>query len=226
MTCKELERYDKGELDEAEFKLHASRCSACNEALRLDKDVMSLVRSSRQRLDAPQLWSRIEKAFQNEPPAKSPIIKEPKARRSQWFDWFSNRRKSLWLIPATIALFVVVGLGIYFTLRSSKPDSGLLAQKALAKVEQKEQKYMEAIQELESQALPQMADMDLELVFLYKDRLETIDAQIAKCREALGSNPANAHIRRYLMAALQDKKETLAEVLNMGTEKSKSRRST
>jgi predicted metal-dependent hydrolase len=68
--------------------------------------------------------------------------------------------------------------------------------------------------------------LDLELEFLYRERLEVIDAQIAKCREAVAANPANAHIRRYLMAALQDKKETLAEVLNLKSEKSKSRRST
>jgi len=60
-----------------------------------------------------------------------------------------------------------------------------------------------------------MAGLDLELDSLYRDRLGTIDAQIARCREALKSNPANAHIRRYLMAALRDKRETLTEVLNL-----------
>ena len=30
-------------------------------------------------------------------------------------------------------------------------------------------------------------------------------------------NPANAHIRRYLLAALRDKKETLKEIQTLGT---------
>jgi hypothetical protein len=226
MICRELERYDRGELDEADFILHASRCSICREALRLDREVMSLAKATRKPIEAPQLWSRIEKALQDELSAKSSIKKEPQTRKGFRFDWLSNRRKSLWLVPASAALMVCVAFGIYFGLRSSRMDSGLLAQKALAKVEQKEQEYMEAIRELEKQALPRMADMDLELEFLYRDRLETIDAQIARCQEALSSNPANGHIRRYLMAALQDKKDTLTEVLNIRAEKSDSRRST
>jgi hypothetical protein len=226
MTCKELERYDRGEIDEAEFRLHASSCSSCREALHLDREVMSMARATRKPIDAPQLWSRIEKALQAELSAKSSIKKELQARKAFLLDWFSGRRKSLWLVPASAALMMCIAFGIYFGLRSSRPDSGLLAQKALAKVEQKEQEYLEAIRELEKQVLPRMADMNLDLEFLYRDRLETIDAQIERCQEALSLNPANGHIRRYLMAALQDKKDTLMEVLNIPAEKSESRRST
>ncbi len=48
---------------------------------------------------------------------------------------------------------------------------------------------------------------------LYRDKLAVIDGQIEKCQEALERNPGNAHIRRYFLAALQDKKQTLAEAL-------------
>jgi hypothetical protein len=57
-----------------------------------------------------------------------------------------------------------------------------------------------------------MANMNIELMLLYRDRLETIDDQIDRCREALLENPANTHIRRYMLAALQDKKDTLTEL--------------
>ncbi len=226
MICKELERYDRGELDEAEFRLHASVCSICREALRLDREVMSLAKTTRKHIEAPQLWSRIEKGLRGDFAAKDFKVKKLWAGRSLKLGWLSNRRKSLWLIPATAVLIIGVGLGIYLGTKSRVADSGLLAQNVLVKVEQKEQEYMEAIRELEKQALSRMVDMDLELEFLYRERLETIDAQIAKCQEALSSNPANAHIRRYLMAALQDKKDTLAEVLNINSEKSESRRTT
>jgi hypothetical protein len=71
---------------------------------------------------------------------------------------------------------------------------------------------MKAIEELEKQTIPRMASMNIELMLLYRDRLETIDDQIKRCREALSENPANTHIRRYMLAALQDKKETLMEL--------------
>jgi hypothetical protein len=65
-------------------------------------------------------------------------------------------------------------------------------------------------------AAPKIEAMDLQMVSLYRDKLAAIDSQIAKCREALNSNPANAHIRRYLLAALSDKRQTLTEILGPG----------
>jgi hypothetical protein len=119
-------------------------------------------------------------------------------------------------------VLVAAGLGIYFGFKalSRPPSSGLLARQAMAKVEKIEREHMQAIEELEKKALPKMASLDLEMMLLYRDKLETIDAQIERCKEALASNPANAHIRRYLLAALQDKKGTLAELLSYKQEKS------
>ena len=64
-------------------------------------------------------------------------------------------------------------------------------------------------------AKPKFSQLDFELMLLYQDRLETIDSQIERCKDALENNPANAHIRRYLLAALQDKKEMLREILEI-----------
>lgn len=226
MSCKELERYDRGEMDEAEFARHAAVCSFCQQALELDKEVMSLAKTLRQPVEAPRLWSRIEEALRKEMAAEKRLAPEPQMKKKPRVERPSLRWRLLRLAPAAAALIAVVGIGLYFGLKSSAPSSGLLAKKALARVEQKEHEYMKAIEDLEKQALPRMADLNLDLVFLYRSRLETIDAQIEQCREALALNPANAHIRRYLMAALQDKKETLAEVLGLEGESLKSRRST
>jgi hypothetical protein len=95
-------------------------------------------------------------------------------------------------------------------------SSGLLARRALARVELKEREYTEAIGALEKLAGPKIEAMDLQMMSLYRDKLAAIDAQIERCREALASNPANAHIRSYLLAALRDKRQTLAQAL--GTE--------
>lgn len=226
MSCKELERYDRGEMDEAEFVRHAASCSICQKALELDGEVMSLAKSLRKPVEVPYLWSRIEEALRQEMTEEQRLTPEPQIRKEQKRERPSLRWRFLRLAPAAAALLAVVGVGIYFGLKSPAPSSGLLAQKALARVEQKEHEYMKAIQDLEKQALLRMADLNLDLVFLYRTRLETIDAQIEQCREALALNPANAHIRRYLMAALQDKKETLAEVLSLEAESIESRRST
>jgi len=207
MTCRLLDRYNQGKMEDAEFRRHAAYCPICQEALKLDEEIMSMAGSLRQHIEAPGLWSRIEEAIRME------------------HKRFSLRWRLLRFVPAACVLTIVLGLGIYIGLKIQNPSSGLLARKALARVELKEQEYLKAIQELEKQVLPKMADLDLKLVFIYRDRLETIDAQIEQCREALASNPANAHIRRYLMMALQDKKETLYEVMNPKNRNEKSRRS-
>jgi hypothetical protein len=119
---------------------------------------------------------------------------------------------------AAVLFLLIVSVGLYFLLNQKTGEPRLLAEKALIKVEKKENEYMEAIVELEERVLPKMAGLDLELMLLYRDRLETIDDQITRCKEALAENPANAHIRHYLLAALQDKRETLSEILELANE--------
>jgi hypothetical protein len=203
MICREFEKYENGELGEDQFERHAAGCPSCREILRRDAEIMALARELRRPVQAPGLWSRIEKTLEEE------TVKE--RGRAPLLARF------LRLAPAVALMVAAVALAFYFGLRSriSSSPSGILSSGALARVERTEKEYLKAIEALEEQTLPQMAGLDLELTFLYRDRLETVDAQIRRCREALESNPANAHIRRYLMAALHDKRETLAEVLNL-----------
>jgi hypothetical protein len=55
--------------------------------------------------------------------------------------------------------------------------------------------------------------MDLQMVSL-PGQIMAINAQIAS---AGSGSTANAHIRRYLLAALSDKRQTLTEILGPGT---------
>lgn len=219
MTCKKLEKYDRGKMDEADFKLHAASCPSCREALLLDEDVMTKAKSLRQPVDSPLLWNRIEETLQKEMAEEQRLSTELQAKKERRRKQFILRWKFAHIIPTAFILLAVVGLGTYIGLRDRTPHSGLLAHKALIRIEQKEQEYMKSIQDLEKQVIPRIADLDLELAFLYRERLETIDAQITQCREALVSNPTNAHIRHYLITALQDKRETLVDVLNLKTGK-------
>ncbi|NIM13771.1 MAG: hypothetical protein GTO45_17005 [Candidatus Aminicenantes bacterium] len=198
MSCIEFEKYELGEIDSREFRQHLKVCAHCREQKRLDDRLMSLARSLKEPIPAPGLWDRIENTLKKEGlPAKP--------QKSPAFPF------SVWLAAAAIILAVAVGT--YFWLTRDQHGTGLLHQAALKKVEQKENEYMKAIAELEKQTLPNLENMNVELMLLYKDRLETINNQIRSCREALAENPANTHIRRYMLAALQDKKETLHEIL-------------
>ena len=163
--------------------------------------MLSLAKSLKKPIEAPSLWNRIEEDLRNEQNTGA----RSEGKQSRW--------SLLRLLPAAAAALLIMSVGFYFLLKPETGKSGILTESRLAKVEKKEREYMEAIEELEERTLPKMADMNLELMLLYRDRLETIDEQIERCREALSENPGNAHIRRYMLAALQDKTNTLMELL-------------
>jgi len=205
MSCNKFKKFEFGKLSQNEFQQHLKTCAVCQEWMKQDTRMLSLAKSLKKPLKSPYLWSRIEESLKEE---------QQKGIRSEVKD---SRRSLLRLLPAAAAVLLIISVGFYFLLKQDTGKSGILTESALAKVEKKEREYIEAIEELEERVLPKMADINLELTLLYRDRLETIDDQIEQCREALAENPANAHIRRYMLAALQDKEHTLKELLRSET---------
>ena len=199
MSCSGFEKYQLGEWSEGEFEAHRQTCDECRVALERDKKLIQEAAQLKINVEVHGLWGRIENELQKE----SGSIK-----RLDNYRW-------VWRIAAVL----VLALGIGFVIRSvnRSADSGLLADSALKRVEAQEKAYEAAIDDLEKIIAPKLSSLDQELMLLYRDRLETIDAQIEHCKEALAMNPANAHIRRYLLAALRDKKETLKEIQTLGT---------
>lgn len=203
MNCDKFKKYELGEIKERDFMKHLKNCVSCQEEMKSDERLMSLARSLKQKVEAPLLWDRIKKSVENEPQAVSTARIKKAVRPVSW------------LIPVTAVILVIASIALFFLLRPERTEPKLLSQTALNKVEKIEREYIKAIVELEKSALPVMAKFDVNLIQLYRNRLETIDEQVQKCKEAIAENPANAHIRRYLLAALQDKKQTLTELLNL-----------
>jgi hypothetical protein len=204
MSCEAYRQFELGEMEEAAFNLHAPGCAGCQRLLEQDAQLLAQAKSLQPPVASPLLWAKIENTLRAEQQKRHPA-------------WLSALQEHKWaLLRMAAVLLVAVGLGSYFLFKPKPASSRLLAGAALEQVETKEREYAAAIAELERVALPQMAKLDVDLMLLYRDRLETIDSQILKCKEALATNPANAHIRRYLLAALQDKKETLKELTELG----------
>jgi len=210
MSCDKFDRHGEGAMTAEEFARHVRDCPECREQAALDARLDREIAALRKPVGAEGLWERIETSLGHEKEITAPRDGKP-ASGGLKLNAFLSRRWPV-LIPAGAALIAVAVLGIH-VFRKPPVPSGILAREALARVEIKEKEYLGAIELLERQARPKIAAMDLQMMSLYRDKLVTIDAQIDKCREALASNPANAHIRRYFLAALQDKRQTLADVL-------------
>ncbi len=196
--CEIYRQFEMGDIDADAFDMHRQTCPTCQKLEAQDQRLLNLVQNLKQSVEAPGLWERIE----------SELIEEKAAGRRPKLLQFSRRTAVILRVAAVV--IVAVGLGVRFWPRSDA--SNLLAPSALARVERLEKSYAEAIADLEESVAPKMTSMDIELALLYRDRLETIDAQIVRCQDALNINPGNVHIRQYMMAALQDKKNTLIEI--------------
>ena len=72
-----------------------------------------------------------------------------------------------------------------------------------------------AIEVLEDMAAAKLDETKEPLAQLYRNKIKLIDAQIRSCQNELERNPANAHIRKYLLAALQDMQSTLTEIIEL-----------
>ena len=207
MSCERYEWFENGELTAGEFESHARDCAECRAQAALDARLDREIAALRTPLGAERLWNRIEASLRREKEIAAVRDRQPAFRGRG----FGLRRWAI-LAPAGAAVLVIAVFAV-LTLRRPSSPSGLLTSESLARVETKEKEYMEAIEALAREARPKLEAMDIQMMSLYRDKLAMIDAQIARCREALDSNPANAHIRGYLLAALQDKRQALAEML-------------
>ena len=201
MNCVWYEKHELGKIDKEVFEQHLKTCPVCQKTVSADERVANLARTEEPAPLSPWLGTRIEAALEEE------RERAEKVRLAWW-------GRAVPALRFAVVLFVGVVLGVALWPRLNGVDAKLLADSALERVERRERAYVDAIAELEERVQPKLARMDVDLMLLYRDRLETIDAQIAQCREALEENPASAHIRRYMLAALQDKKETLRELLS------------
>jgi len=200
MSCTYYINDNLDTLPEHEQADHLESCTLCRQRREYEDEIM-LEAGRLQPLQAETaLWEKIESSIQEENTRKRIHI----LRIGKWH--------KTWLSAA--AVIIAVFTFTVFYIFSGGSDK-ILSDGALLRVEYTEQNYIAAIDQLEKKATPKMASLDLDLMLLYRDKLETIDQQIDQCREAIKNNPGNAHIRRYMLAALQDKKETLREILSI-----------
>jgi hypothetical protein len=200
MICNYYQNDNLDNLPEKEQAEHLKSCPLCQQRSEFEDQIIREAGQLPALKPDAEVWHKIASSIpDNTKRRKNNIIQ-------MWL------RPKVWLSAAAVFLIMLSAVVFYFYGGSSNK---VLSDGALVRVEFTEQNYMDAIHEMEQQATPIMAEMDTELMLLYRDKLETIDTQINRCREAIKKNPGNAHIRRYMLAALQDKKATLKEILDI-----------
>lgn len=230
MICEKYKQHELGELSDKKYREHLETCDLCREIEHQDALILKQAKELKKPVSAPHLWERISRNLEaargegispGSGKEAAAAAREPISEGvfpGQSAD-VGLRRKTIFshrYLKLAAMLLIAVLVGVYFLLLKPADSSGLLSEKALKKVEKLEAAYMDAIAELEAVVEPCMEKLNIELALNYRDRLEAINEQIKRCKKELKENPGNRHIRRYLLAALQDKQQTLSEICPRG----------
>jgi len=210
VTCLDRERiFMDGSSEEwTALELHAANCAECGEELRKWKSISAAAAELRQEWETPHLWAKIERRLAEQ--------KETKSRVGAWLDSLGIVGLDWQTAAALLLLVVVTGVVIRIVTgpRPERSDAQIfLPNRAVTEVERAEANYQKAIDKLDAEVRPQLDRPATPLMASYREKLLVLDNAIAELREEAGQNPANAHLRRQLLAMYEEKQETLKEVL-------------
>jgi hypothetical protein len=216
ITCQERERiFLDGTPEEwAALEVHAETCTQCGEELRAWKNLSVAAQEMREEAESPVLWSRIETSLKEQAAvgAKTdPFWRRLKSWTPLSLGWQTALAGALVLALAVSGAYIYVHRGV----ESTNDSASLLKSPALREVEKSEHVYEQAIEHLEAEAKPQLANGDSPLVASYREKLMVLDGAIDELRAQAGENPSNAHLRRQLLAMYQEKQQTLQDVLEI-----------
>ena len=196
MDCRHYEEHELGQLDAQAFAAHAESCPTCQRLLASDRQLLAAARQLREPVDTGALWPQLRRRLEQE------MSPQPSRRWRLVGGW-------AWKAAAVVTL---AAAGTLLWSQRPRPEPGrLLNASALERVEAAEREYEAAIARLEEESLETMP-LDPEVRALLDEKLAIIDMQIGECRRAARHNPGNAHVRHYLLAALQAKRAALEEL--------------
>jgi hypothetical protein len=118
---------------------------------------------------------------------------------------------------ASALVLLLIGTGIFFGLRLGRNglSSGLGDREkyTLAKLDEAERYYQQAIKSLGEAFAAQKGGMVPQVADMFDKNLQVVDATIQACRAAVLKEPENLEARNYLMAAYMDKVNVLDTAL-------------
>ena len=209
VNCADRERIlmDGSAAQWAALEAHAATCAECGEELRVWKSMSTAAGELRQEWETPHLWTKIERGLTEQ-------MSEKPSRPRAWLNSIGLAGMQWQTAAALLVLVVVTGTAWRIIHDRRGPDSQVfLKNSAVNQVERAEADYRKAIDKLDAETKPQLEAAATPLMASYREKLLVLDNAIDELRAETGRNPANAHLRRQLLAMYQEKQETLQEIL-------------
>ena len=191
----------------AALEAHAATCAECGEELRVWKSMSTASGELRQEWETPHLWTRIERRLTKQ-------MSEKPSRLRAWLNSIGLAGVQWQTAAALLVLVLATGAAWRIIHDRRGPDPQVfLKNSAVNQVERAEADYRKAIDKLDAETKPQLEAAATPLMASYREKLLVLDNAIDELRAETGQNPANAHLRRQLLAMYQEKQETLQEIL-------------
>jgi tetratricopeptide (TPR) repeat protein len=215
MRCRKAQRdiseYADGVLDaprRVRLERHLGECAECRKLL----DDFRTLSKAANRLDTPEpedaVWLKIEARLS----AGETRRAQPAAGRA--FGWSPTFARLA--ATAALALFLVAS-GVFVGTRLGRKGAPMSpAERALytlAKLDEAEGYYRQAIGALSEAFAAQKGGMVPQVADMFEKNLSVVDATIQACRQAVASEPEDLQARNYLLAAYMDKVSILDTAL-------------
>lgn len=203
-----LSEYIDGELTRAEndaLEAHLMTCADCGRTV---AELRAVVARAGQVIDRPpqnDLWQGIAARIAETPEAVDDVT--PHTRRRFSF--------SVPQLAAASVVLMLMSAGTVFMMMQREAEPVAQApvtnqqQGTVIPANMTAQNYDKAIDELESALASGRSDLDTATVRVLEKNLRTIDLAIAEARQALGRDPGNTYLNRYLDETIQRKVQLL-----------------
>jgi hypothetical protein len=208
-----LSDYLDGELDTLEseaLEAHLLQCAECGQTLQQLRAVVARAGAVADREPPRDLWPEI--AARLAAPQVELLTDEATSR--------SKRRLSFsipQLAAASVAIMLMSAGTMYMLVRGDEAPNVAAVSQPAAQTQQPTTRnvrsvtrsYDSAVQELESALERNRGQLDTTTVRVLEQNLAIIDRAITEARAALGQEPANPYLTKYLDQAMQKKVQLL-----------------
>ena len=199
---KHISEYVDGDLDsrkQAKLERHLDECSGCQELLKDFQDMALKAKGLDQPVPPDSVWKVPQRG-----------------------NWLAIPQFQYALAAAALVIVVVgaitLGPGL---LKKDVTFTGLEKQQyTLAKLEEAEKHYQDAIKALSEAVAIQEKQFDPKIAEVFKVNLEIVNATILACKQAVLDSPGDFDPRNYLLAAYKEKAGLLNRMINLSGDSS------
>jgi hypothetical protein len=198
----------------AGLEQHLDRCPGCQKVL---QDFMRIIDGAK-KLDrltpSEQTWMRIKERLDTE---KQQVLKLQPRKRGLFDLLFTSPGFKYALSSALLVAFIFIGaiFGLRYWRGTHLRVGEDLQKYTLAKLDEAERHYKLAIEALWKAASAQQADVDPQVLDVFRKSFEVVDSSIVTCRQAVTLEPEDINARNYLLAAYRQKLDLLNEMMEM-----------